>query len=124
MTTFVAVPSAAPGGLDAPVSDHFGHCDAFTVVALNGAGATEGVRVVANTAHAQGGCLATVQALLENGVGVVIAAGMGARPRMALGEAGIRVLHAGAAATVADALAALGAGDLAGFGPDHLCNHH
>ena len=28
----VAVPSMNPGGLDAPRSGHFGHCDVFTLV--------------------------------------------------------------------------------------------
>ena len=33
MNALLAIPSMAPGGLDASVSAHFGHCDAFTLVA-------------------------------------------------------------------------------------------
>ena len=31
----VAVPSNAPGGLDAEMSGHFGHCDVFTLITLD-----------------------------------------------------------------------------------------
>ena len=34
MNAMLAVPLMAPGGLDASVSAHFGHCDAFTLIAL------------------------------------------------------------------------------------------
>ena len=28
----IAIPSEAPGGLDSTISEHFGHCGAFTIV--------------------------------------------------------------------------------------------
>ena len=34
MNALLAVPSTAPGGFTSPVSVHFGHCDAFTLIAL------------------------------------------------------------------------------------------
>ena len=32
----IAVPSEAPGGLEATISAHFGHCHAFTMVNVDG----------------------------------------------------------------------------------------
>ena len=34
MSTVVAVPSAMPGGLDAQMGMHFGHCDIYTIVEI------------------------------------------------------------------------------------------
>lgn len=31
----IAIPSNSPGGLEADRSDHFGHCDVFTIVDLD-----------------------------------------------------------------------------------------
>jgi len=30
----IAIPSDEPGGLDAGISEHFGHCAAFTLVSI------------------------------------------------------------------------------------------
>ena len=38
--TSVAVPSCAPGGIDAQISEHFGHCDLFTLVEIDNAEVT------------------------------------------------------------------------------------
>lgn len=34
--TLLAVPSDAPGGFDADISGHFGHCDAFSLFRIDG----------------------------------------------------------------------------------------
>jgi predicted Fe-Mo cluster-binding NifX family protein len=120
MTTLVAVPSAHPGGLDAAVSDHFGHCDVFTLVALDG-GRIESVRIIPNQAHEQGGCLGPVRYLAEQGARVRSAGGMGMRPRAGFTAAGIMVMHHGGNHSVGEALVALAQGRLMRFGDDHTC---
>ncbi len=120
MTTVVAVPSAHPGGLDAAVSDHFGHCDVFTLAIVNG-GRIEDVRIVPNLPHEQGGCLGPVNHLAEQGARVLIAGGMGMRPLAGFTNAGIMVVHHGGAASVGEALTALAEGRLMRFGDDHTC---
>ncbi|MCG8509116.1 MAG: NifB/NifX family molybdenum-iron cluster-binding protein [Rhodospirillales bacterium] len=120
MPTIVAVPSNAPGGLDAGLSDHFGHCDAFTIVAIEDNRVSD-VKVLPNEGHEHGGCLAPVQLLAANGAKVLIAGGMGQRPLAGFRNAGIMVLQWGDARTVGQAVEAMARGQLAHFGADHTC---
>ena len=60
----VAIPSDTPGGLDALISDHFGHCAAFTLVQITNGQVGE-VTVLPNGDHEQGDGLAPVQMLKE-----------------------------------------------------------
>ncbi len=39
----IGIPSDRPGGLDAGVSAHFGHCDLFTAVEIKGRPSQEGM---------------------------------------------------------------------------------
>lgn len=123
----VAVPSEAPGGLDAAPSAHFGHCAAYTVAKIQG-GAISDVRVVANPGHEHGGCVQPVKELAKDGVTALLAGGMGQKPLEAMREAGIKVYHCTGPLTVKAALEAFAAGKLAEFGPDLLCKgchgHH
>jgi len=75
----IAVPSDAPGGLEAPVSAHFGHCHTFTLVQVDD-GRIGNVNLLQNQGHEQGGCLVPVTLLEQNGVQALVAGGMGARP--------------------------------------------
>jgi predicted Fe-Mo cluster-binding NifX family protein len=53
----IAIPSVEKGGLDGTRSGHFGHCDVFTLVDVEG-GEIKEVTTVANQEHVQGGqCL-------------------------------------------------------------------
>lgn len=123
----VAVPSEAPGGLDAAPSAHFGHCAAYTVAEIEN-GAIINPRVVANQGHDHGGCVQPVQELAKAGVKALIAGGMGMRPLAAMQEAGIMVYHAQGYPTVKAVLEAFAAGKLPAFGQDLLCKgcggHH
>ncbi len=123
----VAVPSEAPGGLDAAPSAHFGHCAAYTVAEIEN-GAIMNPRVVANQGHEHGGCVQPVQELAKAGVKVLIAGGMGMRPLAAMQEAGIMVYHAQGYPTVKAVLEAFASGKLPAFGQDLLCKgcggHH
>ncbi len=116
----IAIPSNAPGGLDAAVSDHFGHCAAFTLVELQDAG-TVSVHVMPNTGHAQGGCLAPVMQLKQAGADAMVAGGMGMRPLAGFQQEGIRVFHSGGAATVGDAVRRVAEGRAQEFGPAQVC---
>lgn len=120
MPTLVAIPSNNPGGLDAPLSDHFGHCDVFTLVAVDG-GTVGEVRVLPNEGHEQGGCQGPVNYLAANGANVLIAGGMGQRPLAGFMDAGIIVLHKGQARTVGEAVEAMAHGQLPYFGPQSTC---
>ena len=92
----IAVPSNSPGGMDATRSDHFGHCDLFTIIDV-AAGSIVKVDALDNLPHAAGGCLAPVKLLQEREVKAIVVGGMGARPLQGFQQAGIEVYFAPAA---------------------------
>jgi predicted Fe-Mo cluster-binding NifX family protein len=120
MSTIVAIPSQLPGGLDAAVGAHFGHCELYTLVTLND-GQVAAVNVIPNVPHEQGGCMAPVSYLAQNRVRVLLAGGMGMRPLMGFQQMGIEVYHCGQARTVADAVQAFSAGELPQFSEQFTC---
>lgn len=122
-TIFLAVPSARPGGLEAGMSMHFGHCDLYTLVDVED-NAVKAVRTLPGVPHEEGGCLAAVQYLAAQGVTALLAGGMGMRPLMGFQQAGISVLFAGACATVGDAVNACLQGKLPPFSTDFTCRGH
>jgi predicted Fe-Mo cluster-binding NifX family protein len=119
-STIVAIPSAYPGGLEAPLGAHFGHCDLYTLVKI-AAGKVLGVDTLPNVPHQQGGCMAPVNHLAQHGVQVLIAGGMGMRPLMGFQQMGIQVYHSGQARTVGEAVQAFSEGRLAEFSQRHTC---
>lgn len=122
-----AVPSEAPGGLNAAPSAHFGHCAAYTIAKVEN-GHISSIHVMPNAGHEHGSCTEPVNALASAGVTALLAGGMGMRPLNAMRAAGIKVYHATGFATVADALKAFAIGTLKTFGEDQLCKgcggHH
>ncbi len=116
----VAFPSDAPGGLEAALSAHFGHCDVFTLVEVDD-GKVGAVSLLPNAPHEHGGCLSPVTALAERGVQALVAGGMGARPLAGFQDAGIKVLHCGEAGTVAEAAELVAQGAAEEFAPAHTC---
>lgn len=120
MDTLIAVPSAAPGGLDAPLGAHFGHCDLYTLVAVEN-NTVKNVDVVPNVPHQQGGCMAPVQYLAAKGANKLIAGGMGFRPLMGFNQVGIQVYFGGDFQTVGNAVQALIDGKLPQFSQEHTC---
>ena len=120
MKAVVALPSNHPGGLDAELGAHFGHCDLYTLVSLDQDGVGE-VKVVPNVPHQQGGCLAPVQYLASQGVQVLVAGGMGLRPLMGFNQVGIEVYFGGGQASVGQAVQALIQGSLPRFSQDFTC---
>ncbi len=116
----IAIPSEMPGGLDAGVGQHFGHCDIYTLVDACD-GKIVAVRTLENVPHQQGGCMAPVNHLAQNGVNVLIAGGMGMRPLMGFQQVGIKVYFGAGAPTVGQAVNALLAGALPAFSNEFTC---
>lgn len=122
----IAIPSTLPGGLEANVGAHFGHCDLYTVVDVKEGRIIE-VSTLPNIPHQQGGCLAPVNHLAQNGVKVLIAGGMGLRPLMGFNQAGIEVFRGTGAPSVESAIQAFIRGDLQRFTREFTCGggqHH
>lgn len=120
MTGLVALPSNAPGGMDAGLGAHFGHCDLYTLVEVED-GQIKDTKVVPNVPHQQGGCMAPVQYLAGQGVKMLIAGGMGMRPLMGFNQVGIDVYFGGNSATVNEAVQALLQGSLPRFTQQFTC---
>ena len=118
--TRIAIPSNLPGGLEAGVGAHFGHCDLYTVVDLEDQQITQ-VGTLPTVPHAQGGCLAAVDHLAGNGVTILIAGGLGKRPLLGFNQAGIEVYRGTGAPTVGAAVQALLQGGLERFTLDFTC---
>ncbi len=115
----VAVPSLAPGGLDAPSSPHFGRCECFTVVEIQD-GEIRDAYVASNPPHVQGGCLTPVQMVASEGAEAVIVQGIGYRPLVGFRQAGMEV-YLGPPGTVEDAVRAFARGELEPLPEDFVC---
>lgn len=89
----IAIPTENPGGLKAPRSEHFGHCDVFTVVELEKSAVAQ-IELVNNIPHGEGGCVGPVSLLKDAGVEAIVVSGMGARPMQGFSDAGITVYYA------------------------------
>jgi len=116
----IAVPSTVPGGLEAEVGAHFGHCDLYTIIDVEN-GAVTAVSTLPNVPHQQGGCMAPVQHLASHGVNQLIAGGMGMRPLMGFNQVGIDVFYGAGAPNVGTAVDALLKGALVKFTQEYTC---
>lgn len=116
----IAVPTSQPGGMDSALGAHFGHCECYTVVDVED-GKVAKVGTLPSVPHVQGGCMAPVNHLSQNGVTVLLAGGMGMRPLMGFNQVGIQVFHGGEFGTVKDAVDAYIAGKLVPFSKDNTC---
>ncbi len=116
----IAIPSDAPGGLDATVAAHFGHCDAFTMVEVDGS-KVKSVKILPNQGHVQGGCMAPVMMLKQAGADAMVAGAMGMRPLAGFQQVGIDVYFNGLAASVGQAVKLVVDGKARPFGPAQVC---
>lgn len=116
----IAIPSDNTNGLEAVISEHFGHCAAFTLVTVDD-GAVGDVSILENTGHQEGGCMAPVNLLKENGVDVLIAGGMGPRPLAGFQQVGIDVLFREGATSVKEAVNLFLEGGCRSFGEAQTC---
>ncbi len=113
----IAIPSMLPGGLDAAVAAHFGHCEAFTIVTLKDKNIT-GVEISENGPHE--GCGAPVLRLAEAQVNALVVGGIGMRPLELCRSRGIGVFVS-RAATVREAVEGFTTGQLKGFDDSQVC---
>lgn len=120
MSTLVAIPSANPGGLDAPVDAHFGHCAIYTLVEVAD-GTIKDVSTLPNVPHESGGCMTPVNHLASNNVTALIAGGMGFRPLQGFNQVGIEVYHGSGAPSVKAAIQAFIHDSLPRFSQEHTC---
>jgi predicted Fe-Mo cluster-binding NifX family protein len=88
----IAIPSVGKGGLDGQRAQHFGHCDAFTLVDVE-KGEISNVTVIDNQEHQEGGCLVPVHTLSSKKVKALIVSGIGLRPLDAFNAVDIDVYH-------------------------------
>jgi FKBP-type peptidyl-prolyl cis-trans isomerase 2/predicted Fe-Mo cluster-binding NifX family protein len=116
----IAIPSDTTNGLEATISEHFGHCAAFTLVEIDD-GRVGDVSTVSNVAHEQGGCMAPVTLLKEHGVDAMVAGGMGQRPLAGFQQVGIDVFFKEDASTVQQAVELFVAGKCRSFGAAQTC---
>lgn len=101
--TKIAIPSMSENGLESDVCAHFGSCEYFTILDLDGE-AIKSVESVSNGAPgAEHNCAAPAIVLKSHDVNVVLVSGIGGRPLMSLNEQMIKVF-AGAAGNVSDAV--------------------
>lgn len=119
----LAVPSDLPGGLEAKLNMHFGHCEIYTLIYLED-GVIKNVSTLPSIPHKEGSCITAVSHLAENGVTALLAGGMGMRPLMASQQAGIAVYRAADMFLVGDAVKAFMAGNLPEFTTDFTCKGH
>lgn len=90
----IAIPTNNPGGLEATRSDHFGHCDVFTLVEVDADNKVTSVEMLPVPDHGAGGCMVPVNFLRDAGVNAIVVGGIGARPMQGFAEVGINVYWA------------------------------
>jgi predicted Fe-Mo cluster-binding NifX family protein len=118
--TRIAIPSLAPGGLEAGIGAHFGHCEVYTLVDV-AEGRIAGVATLPGIPHEEGGCLAAVDHLASQGVQVLIAGGLGMRPLGGFNQAGIEVYRGSGLDDVAAAVREWIGGGLPRFTRESAC---
>ena len=63
----IAIPSEGDGGIDGKRSEHFGHCDVFTIIDVKD-GVVIDSTTIDNGSHEHGGCMVPVKLLAENNI--------------------------------------------------------
>lgn len=120
MKDVIAVPANSDEGLSSTVSAHFGHCGQYVLVDIEDGKITDN-KVIPNVPHQQGGCMAPVNHLAENGVKILLASGMGMRPLAGFNEVGIEVFKSSENITVEEAINEYIANKLPRFVVQHTC---
>ena len=116
----IAIPSEGNGGLNGQRSQHFGHCDAFTLIDVEN-GEITNVTVVSNQEHREGGCMVPVNILAEQGVNALVVSGIGMRPLMGFNQAGIDVYHDAVCPGIKPVVESLMVGSLPIIETDQTC---
>jgi predicted Fe-Mo cluster-binding NifX family protein len=118
----IGIPSMKPGGLDADVSAHFGHCEVYTLVELDGKKVMKSSTIENPEEH---DCMVPVEVLLKKGVKTVLIGGIGRNPLLGMQNAGIAV-YIGATGKVKDAVSDFQEGHLRLAKAEDVCHgcHH
>jgi predicted Fe-Mo cluster-binding NifX family protein len=116
----IAIPSVGTGGLDGQRAGHFGHCDVFTFVDVEG-GEIKEITTIPNQSHVQGGCMVPVNLLAEHNVKALIVGGIGMRPLMGFRQVGIDVYHDETRPEIRPVVEDLISGKLSMIGDDQVC---
>ena len=116
----IAIPSMEQGGLDGRRAGHFGHCDVFTLVDVEG-GEIKEVTTIPNQEHSQGGCMVPVNLLAKHKVNALIVGGIGMRPLMGFKQVGIDVYHDAVRAEIRPVVEDLIAGKLPQIQDNQVC---
>ena len=116
----VCVPSFLPGGLNAPVSEHFGHCEVFTVADIEDDKIVKAWPLLNDDDGQEHNCAIPVQRIMNEGVKHMIVGGIGRGPLMGFQQIKIDV-HTGATGTVEDTLKAYIKGSLDLADPNNTC---
>ena len=118
----VVVPSNNPGGMEASRSEHFGHCDVFTMITVKDGKIGE-VKLQEQIEHGAGGCMVPVQTLKDMGANAIIVGGIGGRPLAGFAQVGIDVYFASREQidSVQGAIDAFLAGNLPIMDPSQAC---
>ena len=120
----IAIPTNNPGGMEASRSEHFGHCDVFTLVEVDSDNKVTSVETLPVPDHGAGGCMVPVKTLKDAGVNAIVVGGIGARPMKGFAEVGIDVYWADRNA-IPDASAVMekfSAGQLPKMNTDQVCS--
>jgi predicted Fe-Mo cluster-binding NifX family protein len=117
----IAIPSVEQGGLEGTRSDHFGHCDVFTLVDVEH-GQIIKIDTLRNRKHAQGGCMVPVKFLANSNVNALIVGGIGKRPLMGFRQVGIDIYYDAQHTDIKSAVEGLIAGKLPVFGDELACS--
>lgn len=117
----IAIPSVGSGGLAGQRSEHFGHCDAFTLIDVEN-GEISNVSVVPNQEHKEGGCLVPVNTLAALKVNALVVAGIGLRPLNGFINAGIDVYYENVNPEIGPVVESLIAGKLPLMSTNQTCH--
>lgn len=121
--TKIAIPSMSNAGMDSEVCAHFGSCEYFTIMEINGKTVTEVESVGNGSEDGQHNCAAPAILLKAHNVQAVLVSGIGGRPLMSLTGQGIKV-YAGAVGKVSDAAQDFNDGLLQELSTMGTCNCH
>ncbi|HJH32318.1 MAG TPA: dinitrogenase iron-molybdenum cofactor biosynthesis protein [Methanosarcinaceae archaeon] len=116
----VCVPSFLPGGLDARVSEHFGHCEVFTVIEVEDGKIVKAWPLSNDDEGQEHNCAIPVQRVASEGVEHMIVGGIGQGPLMGFSQQNIKV-YSGASGTVEETVKRFIDGTLANTGPTGAC---
>ncbi len=90
----IAIPTNNPGGMEASRSEHFGHCDVFTLVEVDSDNKVISVEMLPVPQHEEGGCMVPVNFLKDSGANAIVVGGIGAKPMQGFAKVGIDVYWA------------------------------